>query len=312
MRGLVSVGEALIDLRGDSTSNLFRTLPGGSPFNVAIGAARLGVPAAFLGAISRDAFGVQLLERLAREGVDSSRCPRPDAPTTLALVMERAGEAHFLFYAGDSADARIESEHVASLIAGPPAMLHIGSYSLSIEPTGSTVEGLVEALAGRCLIALDPNIRPVFADRAPGFRQRLERLIARADLVKLSRQDCRWLYGVSSDEEVVTELLGAGATLAVVTRGAEGVTAGMRPDRYDLPGENVQVVDTVGCGDAFSAALEAGLVKAGVRTRADLAALAGEPLLRLLERANAAAAINATRLGADPPRPGDIDALLAT
>lgn len=311
MRGLVSVGEALIDLKGDPISGRFRTLPGGSPFNVAIGAARLGVPAAFVGSISADTFGTELADRLTREGVDAARCPRVQAPTTIALVMEQRGEPHFLFYAHDSADAQLRPEHVEGVLAEPPAILHVGSYSLCAEPAGSTIEGLVEALAGRSLIALDPNIRPFFADRAPGIRQRLERLVARADLVKLSRQDCRWLYAGLSDEEVVTELLQAGVQVAVVTRGAEGASAGMRPDRYDLPGESVEVVDTVGCGDAFSAAFEAGLLTSGARTRTDLEALAGEPLLRLLEGANAAAAVNATRAGADPPRPEEVEALLA-
>jgi fructokinase len=311
VRGLVSVGEALMDLKGDSTSGAFRTLPGGSPFNVAIGAARLGVPAAFLGSISADSFGAELAERLTREGVDAARCPRVQAPTTIALVMEQGGEPHFLFYAHDSADAQLRPEHVEGMLAEPPAILHVGSYSLCAEPAGSTIEGLVEALAGRSLIALDPNIRPFFADRAPGIRQRLERLIARTDLVKLSRQDSRWLYRGLSDEQVVAELLRAGPVIAVVTRGADGVNAGLAPDRYDLPGERVEVVDTVGCGDAFSAAFEAGLLTAGARTRADLGALAGEPFLRLLERANAAAAVNATRPGADPPRPEEVEALLA-
>jgi len=311
VRGLVAVGEALIDVAEGPEPGVFRTRPGGSPFNVAIGAARLGAATEFLGALSSESFGESLLRRLSEEGVAAGRCPRVEAPTTLALILEKQGEAHFAFYAHRTADALLLPEHVETLIAEPPVILHVGSYSLCTEPAGTTIEGLVEALAGRSLIALDPNIRPFLTDRAAGARKRLERLVARADVVKLSRQDARWFYPGLSDEEVVTEVLLAGAQIAVLTRGAGGVGAGMRPDRYDLPGEEVGVVDTVGCGDAFSAALEAGLLEAGVRTRGDLKGLAGEPLLRLLERANAAAAINATRPGADPPRPGEIERLLA-
>src|SRR3954447_1710030 len=194
---IVVCGEALIDLTPtvhDGTEAFVPRL-GGSPFNIAIGLARLGAPASFLGRFGDDFFGAQLRERLAAAGVDLTHAVTRPALTTLARVhLVDGGEPEFAFYAERSADRLLAPDDLPTAFGDDVDALHFGSISLVLEPGATTLEGLLRREHAKRVITLDPNVRPgLIADRE-AFRSRLEAQVALTDVVKVSRADLDWLY----------------------------------------------------------------------------------------------------------------------
>jgi fructokinase len=137
----------------------------------------------------------------------------------------------------------------------------------------------------------------------------MARFVQHADIVKISAEDLGLLYPGAIAEEIAADWLRAGAGLVVVTRGEGGAEAYTASDRSAVPGRSVRVVDTVGAGDTFQAALVAGLAERGVRTRKDLDALAGSRIAEIVAFAVSAAAITCTRRGADLPRRSELPAM---
>lgn len=264
---VIAAGESLVDLIADGDRVVAR--PGGAPFNVARGVARLGTPAAFLGALSRDAFGAELREALEADGVDTSLAPAVDAPTTLALARLTGGDAQYTFYVeGTSAPALTAADADRALAAGPRA-IHVGGLGLVLEPAASAIERLVAAAPDDVLVTLDPNVRPAL----PPDLGRLARVLARADLVKVSTEDLEHLGGL--------QLRGPRTRAVLVTDGSRPV----RVDDVEVPVPAVEVVDTVGAGDAFCA----GLLHATLRGDAplDAAAFAAQVAAEACTRAGA-------------------------
>ncbi|MBO0880412.1 MAG: carbohydrate kinase, partial [Mycobacterium sp.] len=211
---IASCGEAVIDMTPAGGAYLPR--PGGSPFNAAIGLARAGVPAGFLGRISTDPFGASLIRRLEENGVDTSLCLRGPEPTTLAFVHVRPGGGEtYSFYAEGSADRSFGVEDLPRSLPGVEA-LHFGSFSLALEPGGSALRALLEREAGRRVISLDPNVRPSLLPPRDAYLPVLERLIGRADLVKVSDADLAWLYPGEAAQEIAARWRRLGAALVVV------------------------------------------------------------------------------------------------
>ncbi len=313
---ILVAGEALIDLlpagggrgegRGASPEGRleFRAVPGGSPFNVAFALGRLGVPVRFVCPFSHDPFGELLFRTQQESGVDLSWAPRTSALSTLgfAAVDPVTGAARYSFYTEGTAGCGLRPEDVPQPLPEDVAALHVGSFSLAIDPFGSTVAGLVEREAGRRLISLDPNIRPFLLRDRASFWPRWERLLARASLVKLSEEDLAWLYPGGSAEAVLGELLDAGPELVVLTRGADGVVGRTRTLSVSVPACRVTLVDTVGAGDTFQAALLAGLRAQRRLAPGRLGDLSEADLKILLEFASRAAAVTCSRAGCNPPR----------
>jgi fructokinase len=299
-----AIGEILIDFtaiveRGQTVG--FRMHPGGSPFNVAVGLARLGGRVEFAAKVSTDFFGRFLRGHLEREGIGTRFLAPSDAPTTLAFVALEAGEPEFSFYQQGTADTLLRAADLPVSIEATQ-VLHFGSISLLREPTASTIAGLVDRLHGRALVSFDPNIRPRQITPPQEFRQFLDRLWPLADLVKLSVADLRWLVPDRPVEAAAATLLERGPTLVVVTLGADGCHACCRRFSRRQPAPRVEVVDTVGSGDAFTAGLLSRLAEMAVVTRHGLETVAPPVLEEALRFALAAAALNCTRSGADPPR----------
>jgi fructokinase len=251
---IVVAGEALIDLVADADGTL-HAHPGGGPFNTARTIARLGQPVALLGRLSTDRFGRRLQALLAGDGVALDAIVHTDDPTTLALAeVDDDGAARYRFYErGTSAPGLGAAEAVTALPPGATA-LHVGTLGIHLDPVGAAIEALVERLAGDALVAVDPNVRPgVLADPA-AFRARLTRLLARTDLLKLSEDDLAWLAPGADPVDGVRSLLG-GARAGVLTRGREGALVVTARDARAVPAPAVDVVDTIGAGDAFGGAL---------------------------------------------------------
>lgn len=308
---ICSCGEALIDMvpgeDGDGAP-VYRPLLGGSVFNTAVALGRLGLPSAYFGGLSRDAFGEALIEALQRAGVSSALCPRSELPTALAVVELRDGAASYHFHFAETAGLSLRPADLPALPVDVYG-LHFGGISLVAEPCGSAYEALLLRESDERLISIDPNIRPGFVDDEAAYRGRLSRLLARSHLVKVSDEDLRWLAPGESPAAVAARWLDGETRLVVLTRGADGAEVFGRGFEARVPAAPVAaVVDTVGAGDTFVAGLWAGLTGAGVRSRAELESAGREAVVQAVAYAQRAAAISVGRAGADAPWQHEMEA----
>ncbi len=300
-------GEALIDLfvaaPGAGERRLSaQAIAGGSPFNVAIGLARLQAPSSFFGGLSRDAFGRFLLGQLEHEGVDVSLVRHSDRPTPLVVVAPRPdGQPGYTFHAADCAYQDVPLDHLPSRLPTTEA-LAFGSFSLTNDPVGATLLALAEREAPHRVISLDPNVRSALAGDPVAWRERFARFARVATLIKLSVEDVQLAYGDESDPAGrAAAWLAGGVALVVVTDGAAGATAYHARGRVAVPAQPVEVVDTVGAGDSLHAALLARLRETGRLTRPAIAELEPAALQDVLSYAVRAAGVTCSRRGADLP-----------
>lgn len=303
---IVVAGEALVDLVPYGRD--LRPVLGGSPFNVAVALARLGVETGLLARCSTDGFGVALRRRLEVEGVDAALVETTGDPTTLALLhLDDEGRAGYRFYLDGTSAAGMSPGGLPAL--APEDVLHVslGAVTLRTEPAGTALRTLVEREAARRVVVFDPNVRPAALGEPGGYAEELERLVTACAVVKASEEDLAALHPRRDAIEVARGWAGAGVELVVVTRGragAVGVTASGHTVEVASPA--VEVVDTVGAGDAFTAGLLAALGGAGrLRARDALAALGVNELRGALAGAARVAALACTRTGSDPPRLGE-------
>lgn len=304
---IVCCGEALIDMvppeeHGSAHYGSFEVCPGGSIYNSAIAAARLGSRTFFLGRIASDFLGEKLFSRLKANGVDTGLVVRSPQPVTLAFVEKNErGEAEYAFYANGAADRSLEPGDIPATLPFEANYLLVGSISLVLEPGASSIEALVRRESGRVLVSYDPNVRPSMIPDKEEFRRRFESLCAMAAIAKASVADLEWIYGPASPEEFAAKLLSFGPDLAVLTLGQEGSAAATRHAAAAVPVFPVKVVDTIGAGDTFHAAVLAALEARGIVTREALRSLDSQTLSDILSFAAAAAAVNCSRKGAEPP-----------
>jgi len=305
---IVIGGEALVDLVGDGTSR--RAVAGGGPFNTAIAFGRLDVPVGFLGAISRDAYGHMLAEQLIEAGVDTSLVRWSEAPTARAHVDRlRDGKNEYRFDLSGTSLVDLTPEQLP-LLPDDSWAIHVGTLALGVDPPAAAYEALVDREAGRRRIIVDPNVRPAVFGDVETYRRRFERLSELADLVKLSEDDAAWIYPGLTAGKVLELILGFGPRVVAVTRGEHGAIAGSGDAIVDVAGIPVAVVDTVGAGDSFGAALIAALIDEGA-FGLDAMLPPDEPALcRAVSYAVAASAITCTRTGATPPSRAEIAAQL--
>jgi len=309
-------GEALIDLFTASDAPPGQTLNvavGGSPFNLAVGLARLAQPAAFFGGLSVDYFGTLLADTLRNEGVDISFLERSARPTPLVLVTPDAqGHPSYTFYAHESA---VQDVHLADVLGPLPASVDaiaLGSYALAVEPVGTALLALAEREARRLVIALDCNLRPAMVGPLHLWRQRIERFAGCASIVKLSDEDFASGWGESAQpDDQAAHWLQLGVKLVIMTHGSRGATAWHRTGCVTVPALPVHVVDTVGAGDSFQAALLARLAQNGGLNSLALSSLDRPAIEDALRYASCAASLTCGRRGADLPRLAEIATLLS-
>jgi fructokinase len=300
------VGEALIDLVPRDQDGLYQAVPGGSPANVAVGLARLQVPARMVARLADDPFGRRIRRHLAGNGVDLGGVVTAAEPTSLAIVdVDPDGAVSYDFRVDGTADWQWRDAELDRVLGGRLLALHTGSLALTMAPGADALLRLLRRARGAVTISYDPNCRPLLMGSPERALERAERLVALADVVKASVEDVAWLLPGRAAEEVAEAWLAQGPALVAITRGAEGVVAvAAGTGLLRRPGRRVAVVDTVGAGDAFTSALLAGLYRRdllGTERRAALRAIGEATLLEVLDEAVLAAAITCTRRGADPP-----------
>ena len=307
---IVVSGEALMDVFAAGTTAagvMLDARVGGSPFNVAVGLARLGQPAAFFGGLSQGFLGDRLLAALQAEGVDTSCAMRLPDPATISLVgLDAHGVPSYAFYGDGAADRRLPP---SALAAVPRAQAYqFGSYAMVVEPVAATQRALVERECGRSVIAYDPNIRLNVEPDLERWRDTLRWMLPRTHLLKVSDEDLGLLYPGADVTQLTREWLAVGVQLVVVTRGGEGAWAWTVARHVAVPPVPVTVADTVGAGDTFQAALLTALAERGRLSREGLAGLDEATLTAVLSFAAQAAAITCSRRGADLPRRAELPA----
>ena len=306
------VGEALIDFTSTGAGLRFDGREGGAPANIAIAAARLGVPAGFISQLSNDLFGQRLWAHLQRNGVDLRFVTRSDAPSTLAFVERTPTTNAYAFYTNGTADTQWSPAQLPQL-PERCQFLQFGSIALLHEPAASRIIDLVMAERARGRIVLfDPNVRPSLIADLNDYRKRFGEWVRHADLLKLSDEDTSLIAPDKSAADFADELLARGLRAVVVTRGAQGASLFRRDAaRIDVRAPAKPVVDTIGAGDTFAAGLAVALLEQGVQHAGQLAELAPAVWQDVLRFAAMAAALNCTRPGADPPQRAELDQALA-
>ena len=302
---ILCCGEALIDMIPAQTSSgqsAFVPHSGGSVFNTAIALGRLGAQTSMLTGLSQDLFGRQLEAALRASNVDTSLVVTSDRPTTLAFVELTGGHATYTFYDENSAGRMLRIQDMPDLPADVGG-LYFGGISLCNPPAADSFLRLAERAAGCCAIMLDPNIRPGFIGDVPAFRARLQRMIAVADIVKVSDEDLDWMYpGPEGVRGKLAAVLQAGPSVAIVTRGGEGASAYLRDGRnVSVDAPKTEIADTVGAGDTFNAGFLARAAELGLLEKSALPAISTENLRRCLEFGTKVAAVTVSRAGANPP-----------
>jgi len=300
---IVCCGEALIDMLPRTSKEgaaVYQPFNGGSIFNTAIALGRLGIITGFFSGISTDFFGDSLIAGLKASNVDLKYAKVWDKPTTLAFVKLDNGQARYSFYDDNSAGRMLTRKDLPKLSADVNA-LHFGSISLIPEPGATTLEDLMEREEKTRVICLDPNIREnVIKDRRE-YLERIGRLIAMCDILKISDEDVTWITGKTELGAAARKWLNAGAKVVVITRGENGVEAFTKGISIKVPSVNVKVVDTVGAGDTFTAGFLASLQRAGKLNKAAISYLDETSLRNAVNYAARAAAITVSRAGANPP-----------
>lgn len=312
------IGEAIVDLHdedptpiedGGGRSRPFTAHPGGSPLNVAIGVARLERPSAYLGRLGQDAFGRLLRAHLAANRVDLTGCVDAAEPSTAAIVsLDAERKATYDFYVDGTADWQWTPAELSSLPTGT-RMLHTASLASWLPPGDVVIAARVgQARRDGVLTSYDPNVRPALmpADATA----RVERMVAQASLVKVSDDDLAFLYPGVDVAEIGARWNALGPELVVVTRGSEGADAFSAAGSFHRDGIRVDVVDTVGAGDAFMSGLLAGIDARGASEAAAFTAFTqdSDALLALLGEAMVVAAITCSRAGANPPTLAEVRA----
>lgn len=312
---ILSCGESLIDLlvgKASGAGLASEAVPGGSPFNVAIGIARLGGKAGFLSKISDDFFGRYLVRTLVKAGVDQRFLLSSPRQTTLSVAVTRPdGKAQYSFYGHESADRSLLPSELPATLPDDVSAIAIGSYTLAIDPTASAIEQLIEREHVRRVVSIDPNIRPTIIGDAKAWRPRFERLLARCHIVKASTEDLAYLYGDGVDAGAwAAHWLTAGPQLVIITRGDDGASVFFGSSTYNVPVRKVDVIDTVGAGDSFHAAVLVSLEEQNLLRPGAIRLASRDALIRAIHFAIVASSVTCSRQGADLPTRADVEAVL--
>jgi len=301
-------GEALYDFflveEGKGGGLSFDARPGGSPYNVAIGMARLGASSALLTGMSDDMLGSRLATILKDEGVGRDYLVRTGRRTTLSLVgVDEEGGPSYAFYGIGSADCSLTEEDLPKV--GPEIRgLHFGSYSIAVEPVADAFATLLSRTPG-LFVSLDPNVRPTIEPDMAVWRKRIDALRPQTTLLKVSDEDISMLHPDSDPIDIVKAWAKDGPALVVLTKGGDEVVAVRGEEMFHAKPPKTNVIDTVGAGDTFMASLLAEM-SGQSDPAAHIAGLSTSGIKTLLNRAATAAAITCGRRGADLPTAADL------
>jgi len=320
---ILCIGEAVIDMfqkKAPSLGEVFYPLPGGCSYNTSIAIGRLGVPAAFLGRLSKNFFGEIQMERLRENNVNTGLILRCEQNPILAIIKTGEGkEPQYAFYDEGTSDRLLSGEELRSCLRAAKEEIScvvFGSVSINMEPAASAIESFILNISDyrketkfldNPVIAFDPNIRPFMIKDRYAYLKRFEKLAGASDIAKISSEDFEYIFPGVEPEKALEKTLALGARLAIATLGPNGALALLKRDDQSVTKVNAagikitSLADTVGAGDTFLGAFLSRLELTGKLSHNAIADLSAEDLKAALVFANKAAAIVCTRHGAQPP-----------
>ncbi|HEX4765962.1 MAG TPA: PfkB family carbohydrate kinase [Lichenihabitans sp.] len=306
---LVFGHEALVDLIPREGS-AYEAVLGGSPFNTAVGLGRLGIATGYTGRLSTDTMGDAFVARLADSGIDMRFVARSPASSPLAFVTRGTAVtgARYSFYLKSTAYDTPSTlpldwpEHAAHL--------HIGSFSTIDGALGEAALAGLAAAGSRATTSFDPNIRPFVVPPREETVRLVEDRVRLATVVKASEEDFDWLYPGTRPADAAGRWAGMGPQMVVMTKGGGGAEAYFGGERLTQAAPAIEVVDTVGAGDSFMAALLAAMAESDALGAGRAGVPSERQVADWLMVAIAAAAITCTRPGADPPTRAELDKVL--
>ncbi len=309
----LSCGDSLFDMfvagagSSDDTRVSIEGVVGGSPMNVALGMARLGHNSRYLTKLSSDLFGRRIAQFLDTNSVDRTLSVPTELNSTLAMVETGDdGSAQYVFYINNTADVALAVDELPATLPDDVRVLHFASYSTAVEPVAGTLRHLAARESVNKIVSYDPNLRLSIEPDVAVWQSSFKKFAASANLVKASDEDIESLYGKGSEDKFVADCFSHGAQLVYITRGPDGASAfASSGENAVTEGVSVNVVDTVGAGDTFQAAILHWL--ADNNHIGSGASIEGSVDLQgSLAFATKAAAITCSRRGADLPVLSDL------
>ena len=301
---IICAGESLIDMVSFRGEPEYTPHVGGSNFNSSIALGRLGADSYYFGAVSNDSYGVLIENTLRHSKVKEDFVIKTNRPTTLAYADVVYGIAEYTFVDEHSAGRLLDQKALNPFIKRvmKAKALLVGGISLQAEPCGSSWQWFIEQVSGQLPIYFDANIRPDFIENKQSYLNRFVELTSKVDIIKISDEDFRYLYGAKDFNEVSKSWLDNGVKLIILTLGSEGskVIYGNGNEVF-AESLKVDVVDTIAAGDTFNAGFLLNLDEQDLLDREGLNTINNDQLTRALNFANKVASITVTRKGANPP-----------
>ena len=301
---IVCAGESLIDMVSFKGEPEYTPHVGGSNFNSSIALGRLGADCYYFGAVSNDSYGELIESKLRHSKVKEDFVIKTNRPTTLAYADVMDGIAEYTFVDEHSAGRLLDSSSLKPFLDGvkKAKALLVGGISLQAEPCGSSWQSFIKEVAGHLPIYFDANVRPDFIENKQAYLARFIELTHKVDILKISDEDYRYLFGAQDINEVSKSWLDNGIKLVILTLGSEGskVING-NGNKVFAESLNVDVVDTIAAGDTFNAGFLLNLDEQDLLDRDSLNTINNDQLTQALSFANKVASIAVTRKGANPP-----------
>lgn len=305
------IGEALVDEVTELNGGQKRIF-GGSPANTALALSRLGIKSFFKGRISKDETGQQIKSYLLNSGVDLTPSLEVlDRALIIQAKLQTDGAAHYFADLTGCSDFGWQDAELLAPLPSEVEVIHLGSLAAAIEPGADAIERWICQIKAEKLAAIsfDPNIRPNLVTDAQSLKNRVERIVALSDIVKLSHEDLAWLDQEKSSQEVAHRWLALGAGAVIVTKAQDGAILYLdQKTEFVFPAKKINLVDTIGAGDTFTAAILTQLLENNLLGRQGLSTdINNEVWIKFLDNSLATAAITCSRAGANPPNRSEVN-----
>lgn len=305
MPSVLVIGEALVDVVQylDGTT---RNIPGGSPANTAVALSRLGVNTFMKARMSTDKYGIQIKKYLTDQSINLNHSLFVNDPSSvIEAQIQSDGSAKYSANLVGASDYGWQKDELNQEIDSEIKVVHLGSLTSYVQPGATNVENWFNELrnSNKYFLSFDPNIRhPLDGQPEKEVRERAKKLASLANVVKASDEDLRWINPGKSLEDTALELIESGTNLVVITLGKLGAIAmNQQKELVQIQAEQINVVDTIGAGDTFSAALILQLIERGLLDSDSLKSMNKNQIQEILLNCAQASAITCSREGANPP-----------
>ena len=305
MPSVLVIGEALVDVVHGTNGEIIN-IPGGSPANTAVALARLGTKTYMKARTSHDQFGEEIRSYLTSQNVNLDYSLVVDNPSSVInAVIQKDGSAKYEANLKGAADYGWTFEELNQVIDPDIQIVQLGSLTSYVEPGATNVENWFSQLrqSNNYLLTFDPNIRhPLDGENEVDVRKRAKKLASLSHVVKASDEDLNWIFSNNNPQDSAIKIIESGASLVIVTLGKKGAFAvNKKHEIVEVTANEIEVIDTIGAGDTFAAALITQLLENSWINKNALENLGSDDLTEILTHCSAASAITCSRQGANPP-----------